>query len=145
MLEINNQSILPQIANLNSDALNILFEFTVFKNKYDFTYHYLFENLPYRQSVLLNLISFLVKIGLIKKVGNSNITKEIHPMVQSNIEDITLPKKRGRKKKVVQEKSQNDLLVNENDQLIIQPFTNNIQKDILLLIGVQQKYLDKIK
>ena len=67
-------------------------------------------------------------------------------MVQNNIEDYnSYPKKRGRKKKVVQEKSQNDLLVNENDQLIIQPFTNNIQKDILLLIGIQQKYLDKIK
>jgi hypothetical protein len=146
MLEINNKSILPQITNLNSDALNILFEFTIFQNKYDFTYHYLFEHLPYRQSVILNLISFLVKVGLIKKIANSsNISKDDNIVIQNNIEDISLPKKRGRKKKVVQEKSQNDLLVNENDQLIVQPFTNNIQKDILLLIGIQQKYLDKIK
>lgn len=145
MLEINNKSILSQIVNLNSDALNILFEFTVLQNRYDFTYHYLFENLPYRQSVILNLISFLVKIGLIKKIENSfDILKENKAVVQNNIDEIVLPKKRGRKKKVVQENLQNDFIVNENDKLIIQSFTNSIQKDILLLIGIQQKYLDKM-
>ena len=135
------------IQKINSDALNILLECTLYQKQYEFTYHDLLDKLPYHQSTIISLVIFLNKIGLLDSIMLDLKVNE-HKNIKE--EKIVTTKKRGRKKKI--NNSEND---HNNEQLIHNKIinynekfsftTNNIsqeQLNILLLLNVQTKYLN---
>lgn len=137
------------VQKINSDALNILFECTLYQKQYEFTYYDLLDKLPYHQSTIIGLVIFLNKIGLL-----DSIMLDLKVDEQKTIQETTVNsapvKKRGRKKKN-SEKINNELLignkvVNYNEKFAF-PAKNISQEQLnmMWLLNVQNKYLDCLR
>lgn len=137
------------IQKINSDALNILFECTLYQKQYEFTYYDLLDKLPYHQSTIIGLVIFLNKIGLL-----DSIMLDLKVDEQKTIQEFTVTsapvKKRGRKKKNSEKSNHEQLLgnkvVNYNEKFAF-PAKNISQEQLnmMWLLNVQNKYLDCLK
>lgn len=137
------------IQKINSDALNILFECTLYQKQYEFTYYDLLDKLPYHQSTIIGLVIFLNKIGLLDSIM-LDLKVDEQKTIQETIVTSAPVKKRGRKKKNSEKSNHEQLLgnkvVNYNEKFAF-PAKNISQEQLnmMWLLNVQNKYLDCLK
>lgn len=55
---------------IDEDILNMLFEITLGKNKYEFDYQYVLDSLPYNKQKIMTTINCLLKLNILVKINS---------------------------------------------------------------------------